>query len=176
MKLIRNLAIAALATALSACSLTDTIHNPNDTTTMWREAPASYQAAIESADWNSARVIEMTLFDDHFTPMLLSLKKGQPYVLRITNKEKHPRLLVGEDFLNTLAVQGDSANEDITKSTVIETVLLEPGKPRELKIVPMESGRYEYRRAGKVVLTAMGRAFEPFRFMPIEAYGVAIVD
>ena len=175
-KSIKFLAMAALAASITACTPTDTIHNPHDTTAMWREAPAAYQQAVEAADWNTATVIDMTLFDNHFTPMLLSLKKGAPYVLKITNKEKHPRLLVGEEFLGTLAVNGASGNDEVTKSTVMETVYLDPQEPREIRFIPMESGRYEFRRAGHVTFNAMGRAFEPFKFMPVEAYGVAYVE
>ncbi len=172
MKLIRNLAIAALATALSACAV-----QPSKDSAKWSvEAPESYQAAVSNADWNSATVIDVNLFDDQFTPMLLTLSKGQPYVLRLTNKDPYQRSLVGSNFLDSMAIAGVSGADEITKASVVRSVTLTPGETREIKAIPMKSGRFEFRRAGSLAINTFGGVFEPFGFMDMEAYGVAYVE
>ena len=173
MKWFKFLAAAALSMAVSACAVQSA---SQDTIKEFDSTPAAYQSAVKSVDWNAAKVIDITLFDNHFTPMLLNLKKGAPYVLRITNKEPGTRLVVGSDFLDSLAIHSVSGAEEITETSVVRSLSLQPQQPRVIKAIPMKSGRFEFRRAGHLHMATLAGVFEPFSFLHTEAYGVAIID
>jgi len=160
-KSIRNFAFAVLALSVSACAMQP---DADDLARKWNPASEEYAKALESVDWNQADVIEVVLFDNHFSPMLLSLKKGQPYVLRFVNKEKEPRMMVSQDFFGSLAISGEEDNKIALMGFDMEYIPLPEKNAKTIRVVPMESGRYEFRQAAY---------FDIFR---TGAYGVAYVE
>ena len=152
MPLIRNLALAAMVLSVSACA-TGTIIRSDD----------AYKAATDSADWNSATVIDIDLVDDHFSPMLLKMKQGKPYVLRIINKDREVYSLAAGELNESMAYLRGSDDEELS------SVQLKSFEPAEIKVIPMHKGRFEFHRAGMFDFLSL--------ILPnVGAYGVAQVD
>jgi len=172
-KLIRNLAVAAMAVTLAACAAQPA---GSDSVNAYKSAPDSFQAAVAAADWNSASVIEITLRDDHFAPMLLKLKMGKPYVLRFTSKEPKTHLVAGSGFLGNMAVASLSGNDTVSKGSIVHGIALKPWEPREIKVIPMVRGRFEFRRTGSGVIVTHSGVSEPFALFKTGAYGIAYVE
>ena len=94
-------------------------------------------------DWSKARVVELTIEEGWISPIIVNLKKGQPYILRYVNRDEETRALRGQEFFRATAVAGLRVGDKDLPPSCITSVHAAPKQTVELRIVPEVEGDYE---------------------------------
>ena len=140
MKAWRAMGIVALAFAMSACAAT---YSGVET---WKFDRCLEDSAekVRSADWSTAKVIDIIPGDTMYTPMLIRLKPGEPYVFRFTNEEAASHVFQARDFLKTVAVKSVMIGDQEIGGGCISSVWIAPHGTAEIAFVAGEAGEYEF--------------------------------
>lgn len=103
-------------------------------------APPGAQAALAQADWRMAQRTEVGLESFDFQPDTLRLKKGRPYVLRLTNLASGGHNFDAPAFFATTALATGPVERKLgTDGGVIE---VEAGRTMEVRLIPLKAGTY----------------------------------
>jgi len=107
-------------------------------------APAE-AAAAAAADWSLAFTRTLRVRQNEFTPLVLTLRTGQPYILRLENGDDASRAFSAPDFFEAVAVKSLSpADSGFEPGAALSAIDLPPGQTRELAFVPVRDGYYAF--------------------------------
>ena len=140
MKAWRAMVIVALAFAISACAAT---YSGVET---WKFDRCLEDGAemVQSADWSTAEVIDILAGNVTFTPMLIRLKPGEPYVFRFANEEAASHVFQARDFLKAVALKSVLVGDQEIGGGCITAVWIAPHGTAEIAFVAGEAGEYEF--------------------------------
>ncbi|CCQ75405.1 hypothetical protein [Magnetospira sp. QH-2] len=98
---------------------------------------------LAATDWTQAQTHEILFLEDDLKPTFVSMKRGQPYILKLVNTIDNVRTLAAADFFQ------NAAASDLTGSTesdplMVVSIALAAKETREIKVVPMNPGRYRF--------------------------------
>jgi hypothetical protein len=146
-----RLLVVSLALAVGACAY------PMDKTTLHDGTctPAAAQA-LAQVDWMQARTVNVTLTDEGFDPVLLRLKKQQPYVFRFA------RIVKATEFFTRNAVASASFGGETVERPCLSGLNIAQGGTAEVRVVTTQEGRY-------------GFSGEPFWYIPLTRTADGIV-
>lgn len=112
----------------------------------WNVAECKQISDRAEAKINWARVpeVELTIRDGAYMPMVMRLKQGRPYVLRIRNRDEDTRVFRAQKFFEknavvAIAVEGQRAPETCVTSVSIPTL-----QTAEIRVVAITDGTFEY--------------------------------
>ena len=94
--------------------------------------------AATAADWSNAQQVDVQLSNFDFTPKTLTLRHGQPYRLRLTNRSSGGHNFAAPAFFSAATIAPEDAGF-ITKKGAVE---LKKGESRDVRIIPAK-GRYK---------------------------------
>lgn len=127
----------AVALAVSACATTDGLVPLSAA-----RCPSDADEQTAGVDWEKADIIDIKIENEQFSPLTISLNKGQAYVLKISNKEK---TLIGFEaikFFSSVSLAGVTiSGKDFGKSC-FSIVQIEPQGNAELRFVASRKGEY----------------------------------
>lgn len=102
--------------------------------------PPGARAVLAQADWRTAQRIDVGLESFDFQPDTLRLKKGRPYVLRLTNLASGGHNFDAPAFFATVALADGTAERKLgANGGVIE---VEAGRTMEVRLIPLKAGTY----------------------------------
>lgn len=135
-----SIGVAMLAVAaLGACAL------PSGVTT-FNVADCKQVSKRAEAKINWARVPEreLRIRDGEFSPMVMRLKQGRPYVIRIRNRDHEPRVFHAPKFFEHNAVVAIAVEGVRADNTCATAVSIEPREAAEIRVVAITDGTFEY--------------------------------
>lgn len=155
------------AIGLAACSVTGDVAV---TTEGGFDIPANGGAvntvsAVADVDWEEAWAKTLRIRQGEFTPSLLVLRAGDPYVLTLENGDDIPHTFVAADFFKAVAVKSVlPAIEEIAAGSKLVSLHLAPGESRKVSFVAVRDGFYYFKKG-------TGLAIGPLRLSPF-GFGV----
>ena len=105
---------------------------------------ADARERVEAADWSKAEVIPIRIRQNEFNPMIIGLKRDQPYVIRITNADDAHHVFGAGEFFQSVAVAKVDMGGDGDDQTCITRVAIAGGQTAEVVFVAVRDGRYEF--------------------------------
>ncbi|MCP5365694.1 MAG: hypothetical protein H6905_10800 [Hyphomicrobiales bacterium] len=134
----RLIAVVAVTLLVAACAGVETIAYDSEES-CGREQT---ERALEM-DLSTARTIEITFSSGEITPMVLNLRRQQPYRLIFTNHDQSERIFNAGVFFHTSALGGIVRNQTIDDSRCIQAISVSAGETVEARLIPLRPGRYE---------------------------------
>lgn len=169
MTFVRAIAALLLGFALAAC---DTMSGMGDWVTGdWTmSGGASCEErtarALETVDFAEARVVDVVVRNGEFSPMILRLTGGSPYVLRLRNRDDAGHTFSAPEFFEQTAVAAVAVGNDIIDEACFTSVDLEPLQTVEMQLVPLKDGSYEFHDEGW--LAGLGGGWVPSGVIRVE--------
>lgn len=107
---------------------------------------------FEGVDWANVETLDIRIRQDNFTPMVFSLLRDRPYVLRISNGDAGSHALRAPEFFQTVAIDRIRTGDEPAPKGCFTAVSLPPGETVEIRLVALVDGRYGFRDSGLVDL------------------------
>lgn len=99
-------------------------------------------------DWNKVAAIPVRIRQGEVMPMVISLRQGQPYVLRISNGDDAGRRFDAPAFFRSVAVAGVSVGGRDVPETCIAGLAIAGRSAVEVRLLTLRDGRYEFEGSG----------------------------
>jgi len=142
-----------LVSILAACVAQDVTYSRSYPTSFEGKFQDSVGDQASLAMWADAKVITLTHKDAEFTPMIVNLSKGKPYILKVVNEEDRTVSFRAPDFFNSASVTEISSTGYYTDTMpkqvnpLLVSFIVPPMGQREVRFVPLAEGRYEFENA-----------------------------
>ena len=146
----RSTLAIALTAMLSGCGLSD-----NPVQTKYYANCEDHSRIAENADWSKAETITVSYKDRAFSPGLIEMWHGKPYILRIENEENFPHWFRAVDFFRDSAITKAVYNNQEASSKCLESLALAPSSSAEVHLVPVAANDYEFEDS-PFVIPALG--------------------
>ena len=102
------------------------------------------QEIIEAADWEAAKTVEIRIRQNEFSPTIIRLRQGEPYIMLVENRDDITHMLVAEEFFKTVAIHKIlSQTLEISKVNLIG-LHLNPGEIKEIHFIPARDGWFDF--------------------------------
>lgn len=102
------------------------------------------QEALKFVNWAKVPEIDVKIRHEEFTPMIIRLRQGWPYVIRIRNNDAQAHAFNAHDFFSNVAVVSAAINDEEEEDTCFRAVWIPPRGSVKLKLVAVIDGRYEF--------------------------------
>jgi len=100
--------------------------------------------AVKYINWTQVPEVNVRIRHDEFSPMIVRLRQGWPYIMRIRNRDDKSHIFKAYDFFSKTAVIQASIDGEVFSNNCFGTVVLPPRKTVEMRLVAMEDGYFEY--------------------------------
>lgn len=132
-------AVAIAVTALAGCAADSGV-----STFAAADCKQISKRAEAKINWARVPEIELRVRNGEYSPMVMSLKQGRPYVLRIRNRDDETRIFRARDFFVKNAVIAVGIEGVRVEETCINSVTVPPRQSAEIRMVAVTDGTYEY--------------------------------
>jgi hypothetical protein len=102
------------------------------------------EQALKYINWAKVPEVNIRIRNGEFSPMILRLRQGWPYVLRIRNRDHEARLFKAHDFLNKTAVVKTTVAGVDDDTSCLTSISIPARESVELKLVAVTDGYFEY--------------------------------
>ena len=99
---------------------------------------------VSGVDWLAAEAIEVGVRQGAFDPMIISLKRDAPYVIRITNRDDKPRYFRANEFFQSIALAKVVTGGREFDGRCISAVGVAANETAEIQFVAVRDGRYDF--------------------------------
>ena len=100
--------------------------------------------AVKHINWTKVPVVNLRVRHDEFSPMVIRLRQGWPYVFRIRNRDDEGHVFKAHEFFRNVAVIQSSVDGEVEDNPCLRALCLSPGKTAELRLVASVDGYYEF--------------------------------
>lgn len=137
---IKTLGVAGFA----ALALTGCAGNMNIADTWTADCKQISKRAEAKINWARVPDIELRVRNGEFSPMVMRLKQGRPYVLRIRNRDDKVLNFKAREFFLKNAVIAAGVEGVRTDETCFSKINIPPRQAAEIRMVAITDGTYEY--------------------------------
>ena len=102
------------------------------------------QKALKFVNWTQVPEVNVRIRHDEFSPMVLRLRQGWPYVMRIRNRDQYTHYIQAYEFFSNVAVIRASVGGRVFDNNCFGVLVLPPRQTVELRLVAAIDGYYEY--------------------------------
>lgn len=135
--------VALLASIpLAACAVPEALVTPPAE----RCGPEA-EARLAAADFSRLRVIDITLSEGEFSPMVIRLRESRPYTFRIENTDNEDRLFAAPHFFLTTAVGDFAIGNRKTQAVCLDRLEIPAFETTIVTLLPLRPGAYEFEDA-----------------------------
>lgn len=134
-----------LIMTLSACA--GGMDGPPAVTDEARVATAriNAEAAIAKADWPRALTRTLRIRQGVYHPLVISLRKGIPFILRLENGDDTSRSFRAPSFFQAIAIKSlTPSDREINPTMALDSITVEPRQTLDLAFVPMRDGSFPF--------------------------------
>ncbi len=145
--------------------------------------PADAAERVQAADWARVKTITVSAQRDAFDPMIVTLTKGRPYVLRLENGDRTSHFFRAPDFFKAIALESATVGSRELAEPCPVRVTLEAEETAEFRFVAVRDGHYNFEdamlsftlRSGAsgVITIESRRAFSVGALNPVKIEGPA---
>jgi len=108
------------------------------------ECGAADEKALKYVNWARVPEVDIRIRNGEFAPMVVRMRQGWPYVLRIRNRDHQTRAFSAADFFRRVAVIKASVGGEEQDFTCFGVIWLPPRQTAELRLVALTDGYFEY--------------------------------
>ncbi len=127
---VNGLVAGGLAALLGACQPVGGVEGAK---------PAS---AVAAADWSLTVTRTLRIRQDEYAPLVITLRRDRPYVLKIVNGDDVAHAFSAPDFFQAIAVKSVGPADQVVEPG--SSIDLPAGQTRELAFVPLRDGYYSF--------------------------------
>ena len=110
---------------------------------------------ISKIDWSEAPHITTVIRAGDFVPMVIRIKQGRPYVLRVRNRDEKVRYFRALDFFRRNAIIAITVDGEKAGRTCVHAIYVPPRKSAEIRFVSIEDGHYEFEDNSSIIPMVM---------------------
>jgi len=132
-------AIIIAAVTLGACTTTGDV-----TTIGATDCKRISKKAQAKINWARVPSIDVRVRNDEFEPMILRLRQGRPYILRIRNRDDGPHTFRAARFLQQNAIMTVAINGKRLEENCVRSVSIPGRQTAEIRMVAVVDGHYEF--------------------------------
>ncbi len=136
--LVRSFLLLAVLLIVSGCVF------PHGVTQSIASCAEVDKKAAKHINWTKVPVLNVRVRHDEFSPMVIRLRQGWPYILRIRNRDDEDHVFKAYDFFRNVAVIQSSVDGEVMDNPCLRAVWLSPWKTAELRLVAAVDGYYEF--------------------------------
>ncbi len=111
--------------------------------------------ALKRVNWTRVPEINVRIRHDEFNPMVIRMRQGWPYILRLRNRDNTGHTFRADDFFRRVAVIQMSVGGEIEEKPCFGSVWIPPRQTVELRLVAVVDGYYEFEDIPLFVLGGM---------------------
>ncbi len=100
--------------------------------------------ALKYINWTRVPQVNVRIRHDEYSPMIIRLRQGWPYISRIRNRDDKGHIFRAYEFFSKTAVIQASIDGKVLSDNCFGTVMIPPRKTVELRLVAMEDGYFEF--------------------------------
>ncbi len=134
----RSSLILAVFFLLSACV------SPAGVTGFALDCPEVSEKAIKRINWTRVPEVDLRIRHGEFSPMVVRLRQGWPYVFRIRNGDDRGHAFKAYNFFANVAVIQTSIGGLIDDTTCYGAIWIPAHQTAEIRMVAVIDGHYEY--------------------------------
>ncbi|NQV84557.1 MAG: hypothetical protein HQ494_12125 [Rhodospirillales bacterium] len=139
--LARSFLLLAVSLLLSACvspfGVTERVFGCNEGDLVKTEA-------VKYINWTKVPVVNVRIRHDEFSPMVVRMRQGWPYVLRIRNRDNEAHSFKAYDFFKNVAVIQSSVQGEVIDNPCLLALWIPARETAELRMVASVDGYYEF--------------------------------
>jgi hypothetical protein len=132
------LSSVAVTLALAGCSSTDLM------TAYLPGACPDSGGRLAGVEWDRARVVSIDVRQGNFDPIVIRVRRDDPYIFRFTNRDDFTRTFRSAGFFTSIAVEKINIGTEERIHPCVSSVDIPPNVPVEIYFVPVRDGRYEF--------------------------------
>lgn len=102
------------------------------------------ETAVKYINWARVPEVDIRIRNGEFDPMVVRMRQGWPYVLRIRNRDHEPRVFKAYDFFRRVAVIKATVAGREEDFTCFGGVTVPARQSAELRLVALTDGYFEY--------------------------------
>ena len=136
--LTRSSLFLAVAVFVSACISPGDIINP-----VFGCAKVNPEA-LKHVNWTRVPEINVRIRHDEFSPMVIRMRQGWPYVFRLRNRDDAGHTFSAGDFFRRVAIIQKSIGGEVEENPCFGSIWVPPRHTVELRLVAVVGGFYEY--------------------------------
>lgn len=134
----RSSLILVVFLLLSACVF------PAGVTGFALACPEVSEKAVKRINWTQVPEVDLRIRHGEFSPMVVRLRQGWPYVFRIRNRDDRGHAFKAYNFFANVAVIQTSIGGLKEDTTCYGALWIPPRQTAEIRMVAVVDGRYEY--------------------------------
>ena len=136
----RSALLAAVALLLAGCTVTPDM--------VGFLAPSSCakidRKAVKFINWTKVPVVNVRIRQNEYLPMVIRLRQGWPYVIRILNRDDYGHVFQANTFFSRVAVIKTTIAGKVKEETCYGAIYIPAQQTAELKLVAVVDGYYDY--------------------------------
>jgi hypothetical protein len=134
----RSFLLLAVLFLVSACV------SPFGVTSSVNSCAEVSEEAVKRINWTKVPVVNVRIRHDEFSPMVVRMRQGWPYVFRIRNRDDEGHAFKAYEFFKNVAVIHSSIDGEELDNPCIGALWLGPRQTAELRLVAAVDGYYEF--------------------------------
>jgi len=130
--------LLAIAFLLSACV------SPLGGTDFAYNCPQVSAKAVKQINWAQVPEIDLRIRHSEFSPMVVRMRQGWPYIFRIRNRDDRGHVFRAHDFFTNVAVLQTTVGGREDKTECYGALWVPAHETAVIKLVAAVDGHYEY--------------------------------
>lgn len=130
-----------MALAFSACESPDHFYTGRDLHAFCGPDP---QKRIAAANWDDAEAIDLRIRLGSFWPMILTLQRDRPYVLRIANVDPERRVFSAPPLFQSSHLESVTVAGEAPQFNPVDGLRLPAAATAEVRFMALCAGRFEF--------------------------------
>ncbi|MBC8337261.1 MAG: hypothetical protein H8E39_01085 [Alphaproteobacteria bacterium] len=100
--------------------------------------------AVKRINWTKVPEVNVSIRHDEFSPMVIRLRQGWPYVFRIRNRDDDGHAFKAYEFFKNVAVIQSSVEGEVLDNPCLSALWVPSRQTAELRLVAAVDGYYEF--------------------------------
>ena len=100
--------------------------------------------ALKRVNWTRGPEINVRIRHDEFSPMVIRMRQGWPYVFRLRNRDHTGHTFWADSFFRRVAVIRKSVGGEVEEQPCFGSVWVPPRQTVEMRLVAVVDGHYEF--------------------------------
>ncbi len=141
-----RLPVALMAVVvLSACTARDVVKWDQDLKKVaFGECLGATLDSGAAVDWSTARNLPVRIRQDAYDPMVLFMRRDQPYIVTIANRDDSLHVFRARRFFQEATVASVMVGGQAIEDDCVVSVEIPPLQTAELRLVPNREGSYDF--------------------------------
>ena len=100
--------------------------------------------ALKDVNWEKARIVTIDIRQGAFDPIVLRLRRDEPYLFHFNNRDDSSRTFRSPGFFSSIAVDRVTVGGKDLAEPCMVGINIPARTPVEMRFVPTQDGRYEF--------------------------------